>query len=342
MTVQVDSPYISIDASNNVTVSLRVKTGSGTVAANPLIVACRDSSGGNHDFPARFTGSITTAGVQLTSVQNLAAGTYYAFGAYEVGGVWTDLDSVYFTVPALGGGGAGTRLGKSSVFYDDFTGTSLVAANWTVDSTSSYPGNGPDNPADHKVDYFHTGSIAVSGSSAVFTAQSGGFDITGFPQGGSETAWYTGFLTTEGSANGFQVETGDYLEGRFLLPGAAGAWPALWTWRNGDNEVDVFEYHPDNPNLLELTNHVGAGGSDYYTNAAAVAPGTWVTVGALLGQTSVAWYVNGVQVYADSSGVGAGWTSYINLNLSLSDGFYHPQPSGSAFTFSADYVGVWR
>jgi hypothetical protein len=38
--------------------------------------------------------------------------------------------------------------------------------------------------------------------------------------------------------------------------GARGAWPAIWTWRAGGQEIDVFEYHPD---VLELSNHVNSG-----------------------------------------------------------------------------------
>lgn len=238
------------------------------------------------------------------------------------------------------GTGSDTRLGKSNVFYDDFA-TTIDTTKWRVNNTSSFPSNGPDNPGDHKVDYFHTGQVASSGGNCVFTAQDAGFTISGFPQGGTKDAWYTAFLTTEGVTGGFQVQTGDYIEGRFKMPSGAGAWPALWTWKSGGNEVDIFEYHPDNPNLLEFSNHVNEAGT-YYTDSSAISPGTWVTIGTLLGASSCDWYVNGTRVYQDGNGVGSGWTSNINLNLSLSDGFYHPEPSGSSFTFVTDYVGVWR
>jgi hypothetical protein len=243
------------------------------------------------------------------------------------------------------GTGSDTRLGKSNVFYDDFA-TTIDTTKWRINNTSSFPNNGPDNPGDHKVDYFHTGQVASSGGNCVFTAQDAGFTISGFPQGGTKEAWYTAFLTTEGvTGGGFQVQTGDYLEGRFKLPAASGAWPALWTWGSGSlgghGEVDIFEYHPDNAHLLELSNHVNESGTDY-TDSGAIAHDTWVTIGTLLGETSCDWYVNGARVYQDGEGVGSDFLAYINLNLSLSDGYYHPQPSGSAFTFTTDYVGVWR
>ena len=97
---------------------------------------------------------------------------------------------------------------------------------------------------------------------------------------------------------------------------------------DGCRELDSFEYHPDNPDLLELTNHVTSG-SDYYTDSGAIAPGQWVTIGTRYGADSVDWYVNGKKVYSDGHGVGNDFSAYLILNLSLSAGEYHPAPSGS-------------
>lgn len=48
-------------------------------------------------------------------------------------------------------------------------------------------------------------------------------------------------------------------------------------------------------------------------------------------------------MFSDGKGVGAGWTAYPILNLSLSAGNYHPAPSGTTpITFAADYVRVYR
>jgi len=138
------------------------------------------------------------------------------------------------------------------------------------------------------------------------------------------------------------VKSGDYAETRVKLPSGSGAWPALWTWKDGNGEIDSFEYHPDNPNLLELTNHVTSG-SDYYTDSAAVVPGQWVTIGTHYGASSVDWYVNGKKVYSDGHGVGSNFSAYLILNLSVSAGQYHPAPSGSTpLTMQADYVKVYR
>lgn len=324
------------------TATLKIRTVTGNIACSPLTVAVRDYSENNFDFPGQ---NVTVTPTQQTftftkSAAALPPGTYDAWPTYYYApqATWYNVYRRPLSVPSSG---AGTRLGKPNAFWEDFTGASLDTTRWVLNSTSSYPNNGPDNPGDHKVDYFDNTKYAQSGGNAVFTAADAGFTISGFPQGGSLEAWKTAFITSEGASNGFQVQTGDYLEGKFLLPGNAGAWPALWTWRNGNNEIDVFEYHPDNPNLLEFNNHVNEAGT-YYTNTTTVRPNTWVTIGTLLGATSCDWYVNGTKVWSDLTGVGNGWSSYINLNLSLSDGFYHPQPSGASFTFSTDYLGVWR
>ncbi|MEV6206636.1 hypothetical protein [Kitasatospora sp. NPDC051914] len=115
-----------------------------------------------------------------------------------------------------------------------------------------------------------------------------------------------------------------------------------WTWRNGGSEVDSFEYHPDNPHLLELTDHVRRGGK-YYSDPEAVAPGRRVTTGTRYGASSVEWYVNGERVRSDGRGVGRRWTAYLILNLSVVAGKCHPGPSGDEpITTAVDYVRVHR
>jgi len=67
-----------------------------------------------------------------------------------------------------------------------------------------------------------------------------------------------------------------------------------------------------------------------------------VTIGTYYGANSVDWYVNGVKVYSDNTGVGANWSAYLILSLSVSAGQYHPAPTSTApITFAADYVRVY-
>ncbi|MFD3482779.1 beta-glucanase [Streptomyces sp. NPDC058665] len=193
------------------------------------------------------------------------------------------------------------------VFTADFSSED----QWVAGHSWAYPGGGPTNPGDNKLDYL-TPDPAYS--------RSGVFRATRRPQG----TWYTGLLTTEGSPDGFLLRTGDVLEARVRLPHEQGAWPAIWTWLDGGNEIDVFEYHPDNPDLLELSNHVN-GGQRYYRDRA-IRPGAWVDFEVHLGARSVDWHINGTRAFADRRGVGRDWRAHLIVNLSVCAGRYHPGP----------------
>ncbi|MFF8874538.1 LamG domain-containing protein [Streptomyces massasporeus] len=193
------------------------------------------------------------------------------------------------------------------VFTADFTSTT----QWVAGRSWAYPGGGPVNPRDDKLDYLV--SDAAYSRTGVLRARRR-------PDG----RWNTGLLTTEGSEEGFTVRPGDVLEARVRLPKEIGAWPAIWTWRDGDQEIDVFEYHPDNPDLLEFTNHVR--GTNRYHHDEAVRPGAQVNLRTVFGSRSVEWWLNGRRVFADGRGVGRNWHAYLIVNLSVCAGRYHPPP----------------
>ncbi|GAA1581035.1 hypothetical protein GCM10009731_38800 [Streptomyces globosus] len=218
------------------------------------------------------------------------------------------------------------RPAATTVFTADFTSTT----QWVAGRSWAYPDGGPVNPGDNKLDHL-VPDPAYS--------RSGTFRATRRPDG----KWDAGLLTTEGSREGFQLRAEDVLEARVRLPRELGAWPAIWTWRDGGNEVDVFEYHPDNPDLLELSNHVRGGGSHYYRNPA-VEPGGWVDLKVRFGARSVVWWVNGTRVYADRTGVGRRWRAYIIVNLSVCAGRYHPapEPDVSEMSYEVAYLRITR
>ncbi|EST27269.1 glycoside hydrolase family 16 protein [Streptomyces roseochromogenus] len=320
---------------------------SSCFTAKTLGVGVRDASGKNLDFPGNASNvRICPNGVHFTSAsRTLTAGTYTVFGFWqESGGAWHNLPSHTLTVnkapstattPSSGNSGSPIS-GQSLVWSDNFSGGIAWNSKWVGDKSSSYR-YGDQNPDDNKLDWLDPSAVTTSNGVATFTAKPSSHILEN-----GKKAWTTGLLTTEGSSEGFQVKTGDYAETRVKLPAGAGAWPALWTWKNGNGEIDSFEYHPDNPNLLELTNHVTSG-SDYYTDSGAVAPGQWVTIGTHYGAGSVDWYVNGKKVYSDGHGVGSNFSAYLILNLSISAGKYHPAPTGSTpITMQADYVKVYR
>ncbi|WP_435897385.1 beta-glucanase [Streptomyces tsukubensis] len=192
-----------------------------------------------------------------------------------------------------------------------FTADFASASQWVAGRSWAYPGGGPENPGDNKLDHLVEDPAYSRG---------GVFRATRREDG----KWDAGLLTTEGSEQGFMVRAGDVLEARVKLPVEMGAWPAIWTWRDGGQEIDVFEYHPDNPDLLELSNRV-RGGQRYYRDPA-IEPGGWVDLLVELGPRSVVWWVNGRRVYADYRGVGRRWQAYLIVNLSVCAGRYHPAP----------------
>ncbi|MCX4748605.1 beta-glucanase [Kitasatospora sp. NBC_01287] len=187
------------------------------------------------------------------------------------------------------------------------------ATQWVAGRTSAYPNMGPTNRADHKLDNLNH-AYCPDGT---FTATRGWFS----------RQWSCNLLTTEGSPQAFQLKAGDTLHAQVTLPTGIGAWPAIWTWRDGGNEVDVFEYHPDHPDLLEVSNHL-SGDSFYWHGASAgVAPGATVDLSTTIGADSVDWYAGDTLFHSDGQGVGADWSAYLIVNLSVSDGTYHPAPS---------------
>lgn len=87
------------------------------------------------------------------------------------------------------------------VFTADFSSRE----QWVAGRSWAYPNGGPTNPGDDKLDHL-TADPEYS--------RAGVFRATRMPQG----TWKTGLLTTEGSADGFMVRTGDILETRVRLP----------------------------------------------------------------------------------------------------------------------------
>ncbi|MFE9257665.1 beta-glucanase [Streptomyces sp. NPDC006879] len=214
---------------------------------------------------------------------------------------------------------------RHPVFVADFSSTT----QWVAGHSWAYPNGGPTNPGDNKLDHL------VPDPSY---CRSGVFRASRRPEG----TWSAGLLTTEGSEEGFMVRSGDVLEARVRLPRELGAWPAIWTWRDGDQEIDIFEYHPDNPDLLELSNHV-KGGHRYYRHPA-IRPGGWVDLRVESGSWSVTWWVNGIRAYTDRTGVGRSWHAYLIVNMSVCAGRYHPapEPTVTEMSYEVSRLVVYR
>ncbi|HTE45544.1 MAG TPA: hypothetical protein VK636_09895, partial [Gemmatimonadaceae bacterium] len=258
-----------VDVTNlTVTPSAGAATASFTVNAarsttfSQIALAVRDANGGNFDFARQSNISFSGSRAFTGSSGALANGNYTAWVSYTLdGATWkTASSTVSFTMgasaPDAGGGDSGTAPpGKRIVFNAPFSD----ASQWTAGRTSAYPG--ATNPDDNKLDYISAGN----GPDA-----DGTFHATKRDDGN----WDADLVTTEYSTNHFELNPGDELDATVTLGPEQGAWPAIWTWgrdlaggaQPGHGEVDLFEYHPDNPNLLELSNHVRENHL-YYTNA---------------------------------------------------------------------------
>lgn len=229
--------------------------------------------------------------------------------------------------------------GRSLVFQDDFSNPGDTADKWIFNSTWSYPGAGPTNHPNGKLDHFSDAAITQSGGILTFTAT---------PR--SDGDWDTGLITTGDAEEPatFALKTGDFHVAHVQLPddNNMGAWPALWTWNNGGNEIDSFEWHTDNPHLLELTNHVNGGGH-YYVNDELVAPSKWVWIGTDFQAGNCTYYVGDSldtlrAVYSDGTGVG-NWEAYAIINLSIVDGTWHPAPTNdNPIVFRVSDYRVYR
>ncbi len=311
---------------------------SACFTASVIGVGVRDAAGNNLDFPGGLTNQeVCRKQVVLTTgLRSLPAGEYRMFGYYQgLDGAWHNLPEQELSItPGSVTNPSSPIPGSKLIWSDEFDGP-LSSSRWEKAKSSAYK-YGNYNPDDDKLDRIDPADVTVADGMATFTAQPSTFTL---PSG--HKAWNTGLITTENTPENFMVRTGDYAETRVRMPEGLGAWPALWTWHEGGNEIDSFEYHPDNPSLLELTNHV-VPAQKYWNDKTVVRPGDWVTIGTHYGADSVGWYVNGVNVFEDHKGVGVNWSAFLILNLSLCSGDYHPAPSGGPISFAADYVRVYR
>lgn len=231
------------------------------------------------------------------------------------------------------------KKGNLELFWnDEFTGSSLDTTKWCTQS-DSYSDAGRGNKPDHKLEYNLDAQVTVASSILTITALKSTFTAPS----AIVYDWRSGLITTGHGfgvtpSNGVSLLPGYYMEVRMQVPSTQGMWPAIWMWAE---EVDVMEYHTDNATYLELSNRLGVTSLLYYDTGSAVS-GMFHTYGVYLGSSSVAWYYDGKCVFTDSVGFSSSGASPI-INLSVSDGTFHPAPGvgDTTATMQVDYVRVY-
>ncbi|MEU9126658.1 beta-glucanase [Kitasatospora sp. NPDC048540] len=219
---------------------------------------------------------------------------------------------------------AARQLATRSVLAEDFRTLDLGPGHAWGWQTGAYA-QCTENPNSWKYDRLTTDSLSTASGHLVITA-------TPQPDG----RWNTGLVTTgdscDSGGSGAMVRTGDLVMVHVRLPAAdTGAWPCLWTWRDGGNELDVFEWYADRPDQIEFVNHVRSGSTVY--RDANVGAGRWIYVGARFGADNTTWYIGAqpdrlTEAFSDGTGVGEDFAAYLILNLSISDGSFHSPPVG--------------
>ncbi|MFC1431124.1 beta-glucanase [Streptacidiphilus sp. N1-3] len=220
-------------------------------------------------------------------------------------------------------------------------------AVWS-DRTSAYA-DGASDPDQFKFDRVQAAAMKVSHGQLHITASPTTAAVHG--------PWRTGLLTTEpwhggvAGGNGFQLRAGDYALIRMRLPGRQdggghGAWPAVWTWRDG-NEVDLMEWHSETPGIIEFANHTPGASSYSFVHSPLVGFGRWITVAVRFGATDVGWYVGDDThplrlAYQDHVGVGAKWHAYLIASLSVSAQPGRLPSSAHPISMAIDRIRVFR
>jgi hypothetical protein len=339
-------------------------------AFDTVVVAVRDQSGANFDFPGTSPWTLGTSQKILTSSRSFPTpGVYTYWFAYRQAGGWTDLGPRRtFTVAPSGApadpapsppassppapspttpapaptstppppAGDVKPLGVPGTWYlrfgDEFTGPVAWGSTW-ADWSSAEADAGHGNPGNQQLEWNQRQNCATADGVLSVTARPA--DITG--PSGRHYAWSSCLLSSSPS---YAFRYG-YLEIRAQLPGPAGFWPAFWTWQAAGNnqwtETDVFEFYSDNHSRLYLTQHSGTGGHLAYSPPFDPTTGLH-TYGADIAPDGTRFYIDGKLVYTTPA-TSTGLTNIIVDNFVYAQ---IPPAPGSTGVLKVDYVRAWQ
>jgi beta-glucanase (GH16 family) len=230
--------------------------------------------------------------------------------------------------------GAGWNL----VWSDEFEGTSLNTANWTVLTSNYDPVTGNCNFGTGELEYPRAQNVTVSGGKLILTAERASDNpmdsrCTGY----GARSFYSGRIHTKGKVE----QRYGKLVASIKVPSGYGMWPAFWTL--GANisavgwpacgEVDVLEWKSTEPSWMKSAVH-------WYTTGQADW-GTGADRGYSLADTfhtyEVEWTASSMVFRLDGTLVGSTFNHnesefqqnhYVILNLALGGNWYgNPSPA---------------
>jgi beta-glucanase (GH16 family) len=226
----------------------------------------------------------------------------------------------------------------SLIFRDEFNDAGLDARKWD----SKYPRAGEQayaNPGNGEAQWYRRANVSEGGGYLSLVARR---ERARSAFSGRSFEYTSGLIQSKPS---FSFERG-YMEARVWLPRGSGVWPAFWAWPRNEQwppEIDVFEFHGDDPEHLRLTYHSPDRGAS--TSAVRGEDWTlgWHTVGLEWDSRRLTWYVDGRvrKVVREAPDI----PMYLILNLAISDGTRAPAATGGMpfpADLKVDYVRVWR
>lgn len=252
-----------------------------------------------------------------------------------MGTVTVDWLAVGSDVPAPATGPLGSSRAYTLAFVDDFNGTSLDTAKWTVDSSSQkcHTATASGNEGNNQQLELNTLSNLSFGNS-ILTMTAKRQNVVS-PCSSHVYAWTSGLITSK-----YIFQYG-WIEERSKLPAPKGFWPAFWTWQapgvNVWDETDVYEFYSDNHTKLYMTKHPNGSGG---VVTPSFDPTTGFHVyGADIRPDGIDFYLDGKKV-ASSVGTAQAGTNIIS-NLAVYSQI-PPDSTTQSATKQVDYIKVWK
>jgi beta-glucanase (GH16 family) len=166
--------------------------------------------------------------------------------------------------------GAGWNL----VWSDEFDGTSLNASNWNVLTSNYDPVTNNCNFGTGELEYPRAQNVTVGGGKLVLTAErTSDNPVDSRCTGYGPRSFYSGRIHTKGKVE----KRYGKIVASIKVPSGYGMWPAFWTlganisgtnpWP-GCGEIDILEWHSNDPTWMKSATHWYNGGqADWGTGA---------------------------------------------------------------------------